>query len=92
VTRKEGKRGVLQTEATFKAEIINIAEYLKTTNIENQFINIVKSHESNQPNMNATIKAASKFGEELNKSNENWDTNRDGIQHIKAKLGGALKS
>jgi hypothetical protein len=64
VTRR-GERGLLQTEAKFKAEIINIAEHLNTTNIEGRFINIV-SHESNQPNINSTIKAASKFAEELN--------------------------
>jgi hypothetical protein len=41
--------------------------------------------------MNSTIKAASKFVEELNQSNENGDTNKDGIQHIKSKFGGGLK-
>jgi hypothetical protein len=41
--------------------------------------------------MNSSIKGAAKFAEELNKSNENGDTQKEGIQHIKAKLGHALK-
>jgi len=51
---------------TYKAEIINIAEYLDTKYTEDQFVNIVKSHESNQPNMNSTIKVAANVAEELN--------------------------
>ena len=54
VKRKEGGRGLLQIEVTHKAEIINIAEYLNIKYTEDQFLNIVKSHESNQPNMNST--------------------------------------
>jgi len=42
--------------------------------------------------MNSTIKAASKVAEELNHSNENSDANKKGIQHLKAKLGQALKN
>ena len=61
--RKEGERGLLQIEATYKTEIINIAEYLDTKYAEDQFVNIVKSHESNQPNMNSTIKVAANFAE-----------------------------
>jgi hypothetical protein len=45
VKKKEGGRGVLQMEAIRKAEITNISEYLNT---KDQFVNIVKSHESNQ--------------------------------------------
>jgi len=52
VKRKEGGRGLVQTEAAYKAEIINIAEYLNTIYKEDQFVNIVKSHKSTQPNMN----------------------------------------
>jgi hypothetical protein len=33
----------------YKAEIINIAEYFNTNCKEDQFVNIVKSHESTQP-------------------------------------------
>jgi len=36
-------------------EIINIAEYLNKE-YKDQFVNIVKSHESNQPSMNSTSK------------------------------------
>jgi hypothetical protein len=44
-----------------------------------------------QPNMNSTIKVAARFAEELNKLNENSDTKKEGIQHIKTKLGESLK-
>jgi hypothetical protein len=49
----------------YKSEIINIAEYMNTKYAKDQFVNIVKSHESNQPNMNSTIKVAAKDAEEL---------------------------
>jgi hypothetical protein len=51
---------------TYKAEIINIAEYLNTKYKEDEFVNIVESHESSQPNMNSTIKTAAKVVKELN--------------------------
>ena len=38
---------MLQTEVTFKAELIYIVEYLNTKYKEDQLVNI-KSHESNQ--------------------------------------------
>jgi hypothetical protein len=66
VKRKGGGRRLLQIEATDKAEIINIAEYLNTIYIEDRFVHIVKSHENNQPNINSTIKVAENFAEELN--------------------------
>ena len=76
VKRKEGGRGLLQTAVIHKAETINTAEYLNTKYTEDQFLNIVKSHESNQPNMNSTIKVEAKVAEELTQSNENSDTKR----------------
>ena len=76
---------------TYKAGIINIAEYLNTKYTEGQFVNIVKSHESSQPNMNSTIKVEAKVAEDLGQSNENSDTKKEGIQYIKAKLGELLK-
>ena len=42
VKRKEGGRGLVQVEAAYEAEIINIAEYHNTLNKEDQFLNIVK--------------------------------------------------
>jgi hypothetical protein len=33
IKRKEGRRGLLQIEATYRAETINIAEYLKMTSL-----------------------------------------------------------
>ena len=56
VKRKEGGRGLVQVEAAYKAEIINIAEYLNTQYKENQFVTIVKVHESIQPYMNSILK------------------------------------
>ena len=86
VKRKGGGRGLLQIEAAYKAEIINIAEYLNTNYKEDQFVNIVKSHESTQPNMNSVLKTAAKITEELSQPNEKSDAKQDGIQHIKASL------
>jgi len=74
--KKEDGRGLLQTEATYKAEIIKIAEYLKTEYTEDQFVNIVKNHESIEPEINSTIKITTTNAEELDKSNENSDTKR----------------
>jgi len=65
VKRKEGGRRLVQIEAVYKAEIINIAEYLNTYYKEDQFLNIVKSHESTQTNMNSIIRTAAKITEEL---------------------------
>jgi len=71
--------------------IINIAEYLNTKCTKDQFLNIDKHRESNQLYMNSTIKVVGKVAEELNQSNENSNTKKEGIQHIKAKLGQSLK-
>jgi hypothetical protein len=91
VKRKGGGRVLLQIEVTYKAKIINFAEYFNTKYKEDQFINSVKSHESSQPNTDSTIKVAAKIVEELNQLNENSDTKQEGIQHIKAKLVQSLK-
>jgi len=56
VKREEGGRVLVQIEATYKAEIINIAEHLNTNCKEDQFVNIAKSNESTRPNMNSIIK------------------------------------
>jgi len=53
----------VQIEVAYKAEIIHIAEYLNTNYKEDQFVNIVKSHESTQPNVNSIIKTAAKITE-----------------------------
>ena len=55
VKRKEGGRGLVQVEAAYKAEIINIAEYLNTNYKEDKFVKTVKNHESTQPNMNSVL-------------------------------------
>ena len=82
VKRKEGGRGLLQVEATYKAEIINIAEYLNTNYKEDQFVNIVKNHESTQPNMNSLLKLATKIIEELSQPR----VKSDRTHHTKARL------
>ena len=57
---------------------------------EDQFANIVKNHESTQPNMNSIIKTAAKIKEELSQPNEKSDAKQDGIQDTKAKLEESL--
>ena len=64
--RKEGGRGLVQVQTAYKAEIINIAEYLNTKDKEDHFVNIVKVHESMQQNMNSILKSAPKIIGELN--------------------------
>jgi hypothetical protein len=72
---------MLQVEAAYKVEIINIAEYFNTKYKEDQFVNIVKVHESTQPNMNSIIKLAAKILEELNQLSGMNDAKQDGMQH-----------
>jgi hypothetical protein len=55
---------VLQTEATYKVEIISTVEYLNTKYKEDQFVDIAKEHEKNQPNRNSTIKISANFAQE----------------------------
>ena len=91
VKRNEGCRGPVQVEAAYKAEIINIAEYLNTNYKEDQFVNTVKNHKSTQPNMNSIIKSAAKIIEELNQLIGKNDVKQNEIQHTKEKLGEVLK-
>jgi len=83
VKRTQGGRGLVQIEVAFKAEIINIAEYLNTNYNTDQFVDIVKSQGNTQPNMNSIIKTAAKITEELCQPNEKSDAKQDGIQHAK---------
>jgi len=55
---------------------------------EDQFVNTVKSHESNQSGM---IQQVRQVTEELNQSNENSETKNKGIQCIKPRLGQVIK-
>ena len=91
VKRKDGGRGLVQVEAACKAEIINIAEYLNTKFKEDQFVNIVKVHESTQPNMNSILKSAAKIVEELSQLDGENDAKQDEMQHTKGRLGEVLK-
>jgi hypothetical protein len=61
VTRKGGGRGLLQIEVMYKAQVIGFTEYLNTKYTKDQFVNIITSHQSNQPNMDSTIKIATKI-------------------------------
>jgi hypothetical protein len=80
-----------QIEATYKTEIINIAEYLNKKYKEDQFLNIIRSHKSSQPTMNSTVRAAAKIIDELSQPNENNDMKQDGTQNPKARLEESLK-
>src|SRR5215469_15712677 len=87
VKRKGRGRGLVQVEAAYKAEIINIVEYLNTKYKEDQFVNIVKVHESTQPNMNSILKSAAKIIEELSQLNGKNDAKQDEMQHTNERLG-----
>ena len=87
VKRKEGGRGLVQVEVAYKAEIIRIAEFLNTNYKDDQFVNIVKNHESIQPNKNSVLKLATKIIEELHQPH----VKSDGTQHTKARLREVLK-
>jgi ElaB/YqjD/DUF883 family membrane-anchored ribosome-binding protein len=91
VKRKEGEGGLVQVEAAYKAEIINIAEYLNTKYKEDQFVNVVKVHENTQPNMNSILKSAAKIIGELNQLDGKNDAKQDEMQHLKGRLGEVLK-
>jgi len=52
----EGGRGLLKTEATYKAETIITEEYLNTKYTADQFVNIVGIQISNLPIMKSTIR------------------------------------
>jgi flagellar biosynthesis/type III secretory pathway chaperone len=55
------------------------------------FLNIVKNHESTQPNMNSIVKLAAKITEDLRQLNGKNDAKQDEIQHTNAKLREVLK-
>ena len=91
VKRKEGGRGLVQIEAAYKVEIINIAEYLNTNYKEDQFVNIVKNQESTQPNRNSIMEDSSKDHRRIKSTKWKSDAKQDGIQQTKARLGESLK-
>ena len=91
VKRIEGGRGLVQVEAAYKAEIINIAEYLNTNYKEDQFVNIIKNHENTKPNMNSVLKSAAKIMAELSQLSGKNDAKQDEMQHTKERLGEVLK-
>jgi hypothetical protein len=78
---------LVQVEAANKTEIINIAEYLNTNYKEDQLVNIVKNHESIQPNMHSVLKLVTKIIEELSQPH----VKSDGTQQTKARLRDVLK-
>ena len=78
---------MVQVEASYKAEIINTAEYLNRNYKEDQFVNIVKNHESIQPNMNSVLKLPTNIIEELSQPH----VKSGGTQHTKARLREDLK-
>jgi hypothetical protein len=70
---------LVHAEAAYKVEIINFPEYLNANYKEDQFLNIVKNHESTQSNMNSTIKSAAKIINELSQLNGKSDAEHDEI-------------
>ena len=82
---------MVQVEAAYKAEIINIAEYLNKKYKEDQFVNVVKVHESTQPNTNSILKTAARIIAELSQLNGKNDAKQDEMQHKKGRLGEVLK-
>jgi hypothetical protein len=87
VNRKEEGRGLVQIEAAYKTEIINIPKYLNTTYKGDRFVNIfLKTMKAN-----SIIKSAAKITEDLRQLNGKNDAKQDKIQHTKAKLGEVLK-
>jgi hypothetical protein len=63
---RNGRRALLQTEATYKGVTLSKAEYMNKKYQEGQFVYTVKIHERNQPNVNSLIKIAAKVAEEIN--------------------------
>ena len=90
--KKEGGRRLVQDEAAYKAEIINIAEYTyyNTKYKEDQFVSIVKFNESTQPNMNSILKSAAKIIEELSQLNGKNYAKQDEMQHTNGRLDEVL--
>jgi hypothetical protein len=89
--KRKGGRGLVQVKAAYKAKIINIAEYLNTKYTEDQFVNIVKVHESTQPNMNSILTSAAEIIEELVQLTGKNVAKQDEMQHTKGRLGEVLK-
>jgi hypothetical protein len=82
---------MVQVEAAYKAEIINTAEYYNTKYTDDQFVNIVKNHESTQSNMNTILKLAAKIIAELSQLNGKNDAKQDEMQHTKERMGEVSK-
>ena len=61
---------MLKTLAAYRAEVHKTAQYLDTYDKESTFINIVKSHANNQPNMNLTFKTLVKVVQEFNQTKD----------------------
>ena len=58
---------------------------------EDQFVNIVKVHESTQPNMNSILKLAAKILDELKQLSGMNNAKQDGMQRTKGRLGEVVK-
>ena len=91
VNRKEGGRGLVKVEAAYKAKITSIAEYLNTNYKVDRFVNIVKSYEGTQPNMNSIIKTEAKIAKELSQPNEKSDAKTGRNTTYKGKIGRGFK-
>ena len=76
----------MKVEAAYKAEIINIAEYLNTNYKNDQLVNIVKNHENTQPAINSVTRLAAKIMEEFGPLQGEREATPEDRRSMKAKL------
>ena len=76
-----------KVKAAYKAEIINIAEYLNTNYKKDQLVNIVKNHENTQPAMNSVTRLAAKIMEGLGYTTGTERDNSRGQAKREGKIG-----
>jgi hypothetical protein len=91
VKKKEGGIGLVQVEAAYKTQIINIAEYHRIKYKGDQIVNIIKKHERTQQNMNSIVKQAAMITEKLSQLDGKNNAKQVEIQRMKAKWGEVLK-
>jgi predicted N-acyltransferase len=73
VIKKRRRKELITNRRKVFNRHFNIAQYLDTKYLEDQFVNIVKCYESIQPNINSAIKISAKFVERLNKKRKAYE-------------------
>lgn len=84
---KEGGRCLFQIEGIQKRRDKQYCRISEHKNKESQCVSTVKIQESNKPIKNLTTTITTKIVKELDQTNEMNDTDKEGMQHTKAKLG-----